>query len=219
MVSIPSKPGVYEQQLEPNNHRYTLSIPEGFNPAQPTPLIMALHWGGPVTPYTGKNLLLGLIQPALYELDAIMVAPDRNMSDWDNLKSEEEILTLYRYLQSQYLIDSARTLITGYSLGGIGTWRLAAYHQDKFTAALPMAATPPDYVLDSQWKIPIYVIHGQKDEYFPLSQTQAVIDQLRSNGADIEYIVVDSGTHFDTGGYVKPLHDAIPWIRRVWKYQ
>jgi predicted peptidase len=170
-------------------------------------------------PYTGKYLLLGLIQPALYELGAIMVAPDRNRSDWDNPQSEEEILNLFSYLQSLYLIDPAHTLITGYSLGGIGTWRLAAYHNDKFAAALPIAANPPQYVLDTQWEIPIYVIHGQEDEYFPLNQTQSIIEQLRSTGADIEFVAVDRGTHFNTDGYVKPLHGAIPWIQRVWENQ
>ena len=170
-----------------------------------------------MVPYTGKYLLLGLIQPALDALGVIMVAPDRNQQNWDNPQSEAEILTLLDYIQANYNVDPTRILVTGYSLGGVGTWRIAAHHQDRFTAALSMAANPPKYVLDTHWELPIYVIHGQNDEYFPLSQTRNIVDQLVSIGADIEFTVVDGGTHFETGAYVEPLQEAIPWIQRVWK--
>lgn len=213
---LPLNTGIYKQQLQPLGHRYTLSIPEEYRSDQPTPMILALHWGGPVKPYTGEQLLLGLIRPALGELGAIMVAPDLNRSDWDNPQSEEEVLNLLNYVQTNYDIDPSRMLVTGYSLGAIGTWRLAAHHQDKFTAALPVSANPPEYVIDTDWHLPIYVIHGQQDQYFPIRHTQMIVDQLRSNGGDIEFIIVQDGTHFKTDVYVKPLHDAIPWIRRVW---
>lgn len=216
MTTFPTKPGLYERQLLPQGHRYTLSIPEGYQDGQQLPLVMALHWGGPVAPYTGKYLLLGLILPAWQDLKAIIVAPDRNLPSWDNNQSEVELLTLLDLLQAEYDVDPRFILITGYSLGGIGTWRLAANNQDRFTAALPMAANPPAYVLDTHWHIPVYVIHGQDDELFPVSQTRTIIDQLRSDGVDIEFTLVKGGTHFDTGAYIEPLKKSIPWIRQVW---
>ena len=216
MEDIPVSPGIHEQVLQPRNQRYTLAIPDGYTHHQPRPLIIGLHWGGPVTPYIGKWYLLGLVAPALGELGAIIAAPDCTADHWANPSSEQGLLDLLDFLQGTYNIDTKQVLLTGYSMGGIGTWMLAARHQDIFTAALMVSAKPPKDVVDVQWDIPLYVIHSTRDEIFPLSDTESTLSQLREMGVAAELDIVEGITHFQTERFVEPMHAAIPWVQESW---
>ncbi|HEY70011.1 MAG TPA: hypothetical protein G4O08_05440 [Anaerolineae bacterium] len=209
-------PGLHEQFLLPDGRRYAISLPPGYAPSESWPLVMALHWGGPVAPFTGKWLLAGLIEPALRALDAVLVAPDRTQEDWANLQSETETLELMRFVQDRYSIDPQKTLLCGYSLGGIGTWYMAARNQTLFTAALPISAAPFASSTEIEWRIPLYVIHSRQDEIFPFATVEAVVRDLQEKGCAIELLVVDGITHFATEGFVRPLQTAVDWIQNQW---
>ena len=209
-------PGIFGQTLPADGRRYTIAIPEQYDELNPVPLIIALHWGGPVTPYYGHAILAGLVEPALKKLGAIIVAPDCNAGTWTNEQSESEILSLCEYIQGNYLIDVAKIMLTGYSLGGIGTWYMAARHQDRFAAAVPMAAKPPSGVLNVDWHIPLFVIHGQQDELFPVQETKKITKQLQKTGIDVKLLVLDGVTHYETGFFIEPLRKAVPWIETAW---
>ena len=73
--------GIHEMTLD-NGQRYTIAIPEGYTGEQAVPLIIALHYGGTVTPFYGLGLLEGLVEPALRDLGAIIVAPDATAGAW-----------------------------------------------------------------------------------------------------------------------------------------
>lgn len=218
MEDNPTTPGIHEQVLQTGNRRYTLAIPDGYTHQQPRALIIGLHWGGPVTPYIGKWYLLGLVAPALGELGAIIAAPDCTAEHWADPSSEQVVIDLLDHLQGTYNIDTQRVLLTGYSMGGIGTWMLAARFQERFAAALIVSAVPPTDVVDVQWNLPLYVIHSRRDEIFQLGDTESMVNQLRENGVAIELDIVEAITHFQTEQFVEPLHAAIPWIQESWRY-
>jgi predicted peptidase len=117
---------------------------------------------------------------------------------------------------ANYNIDSQKILLCGYSLGGIGTWYIAARNQSLFTAALPISAAPLPSSVETEWRIPLYVIHSRQDEIFPLDTVEEVVRTLQAKGTSIELLVVDGVTHFETESFVHPLQTAIPWIRKLW---
>lgn len=207
---------VQERVLQPGDRRYTVAIPRGYTANQAVPLVLALHFGGVVTPFYGKLILTGLVEPALRELRAIIVAPDCTASDWTHPRSEADVLALLDHIQDTYAIDPKRTLITGYSKGGIGTWYLAAHHQERFAAALILAGLPQADVVDVQWKIPLYVIHSRQDEVIPLDPTETAVKQLWAKGVSVELVVLDGITHYENNRFVEPLRAAVPWIEKVW---
>lgn len=217
--SVPSaaqQPGLYRGSLGPNGRRVSIAIPRGYSENESSPLVLALHWGGPLYPFIGGDLLAGLVEPALRELGAIMVAPDRTTEDWINPQSEADLLDLLDRIQAEYAVDPARTLITGYSIGGMGTWYMAARNQGLFAAAIPISAQPLPGSADVGWEIPLYVIHGRQDELFPLAETEAAVRQLEASGVAVELAVVDPATHFETERFREPLQRAIPWIQGTW---
>ncbi|MBN1813958.1 MAG: prolyl oligopeptidase family serine peptidase [Anaerolineae bacterium] len=203
--------------LQPGNRRYTIAVPADYTGDRRVSLVLALHYGGHGTPYYGRDFLTGLVEPTLRELGAIIVAPDCTGSDWTQPNSEQDVLDLLDHVEAAYNVDSSKTLVTGYSMGGIGTWHLAARHQDRFAAALPMAANPPSSALDTVWHIPLYVIHGSQDELFPLGSTQTTVDHLVTGGVSVELVVVDGVTHYETHRFVEPLREAVPWIQEAWE--
>jgi predicted peptidase len=208
---------VQTDALQPGDRLYTIAIPAGYTGDRPVPLVLALHYGGHGMPYYGRDFLTGLVEPALRDLGAIIVAPDCTGSDWTQSNSEQDILDLLAHVETAYSVDTNRTLITGYSMGGIGTWYLAARHQERFAAALPMAATPPSSAIDAAWDIPLYVIHGSRDELFPLAVTETAVAQIEAKGVSVKLVVMNDVSHYETHRFVEPLREAVSWVQEVWK--
>jgi predicted peptidase len=213
---MPTRAGIHELTLPDTGQRYTLSIPRGYSRSEAVPLIVSLHFGGRVTPFFGRGLLEILVEPALRELGAIVVAPDATAGGWATSEAERAVLRLVDHIEANYAIDASRTLLTGYSMGGAGTWYLAPRHSERFRAAIPMAGRPQDAADDFAWEMPMYVLQGRDDELIPLAPTQALVAELKGRGAPIDIEVVDGITHFEMARFRPHLRAAIPWIRETW---
>jgi predicted esterase len=79
-----------------------------------------------------------------------------------------------------------------------------------------MACTLPSGTLGIDWDIPIYAIHSRKDELFPFEKTERAIQRLITKGAQIEFVPLESATHYNTSSFIKPLMESTAWIKRVW---
>ncbi|MDP6447453.1 MAG: prolyl oligopeptidase family serine peptidase [Pirellulaceae bacterium] len=218
-VPADSAPFVSQRALELSNGRsmrYTLSLPATHDANRAAPMILALHYGGPVTPYYGRGMIEMLVGPALGELNAIIVAPDSIAGRWNNDANERAVLELIDHLKTEFKIAENQTLVTGFSMGGAGTWYFASRHQDLFSAAIPIAGRPLNDGDQVEWKIPLYVIHSRADTVVPLKPTQQAVEALREKDVEVEFVIVEGLDHFDTPRFAEPLRDAAPWIRNVW---
>jgi predicted peptidase len=219
-AEIPKKPGVYEESFTLRSGtllRYTLSIPRGFSPGQPLPLVIALHYGGNVSPWYSKGYLNILVEPALRKLDAIIAAPDCPGKGWNNPTSEAAVLELLNHIKAHYPIDDQRLLITGFSMGGIGTWHLVARHPQLFSAAIPMSGTVGLETVKRIQDTPVYVIHSKQDEIFPVKKVEEMVQILKNRGVPVQLQLVAGISHYNTGGFAEPLRKAVQWIKEVWK--
>lgn len=194
-----------------------ITLPNGFNTDKPHPLIIALHWGIDIYHSIHRDFMTGFVEPAFNGLGAILVAPRRLGSDWENTDNDTALLNLAEKLQSQYSINPGQILLTGYSMGGIGSWMLGSRHQDTFTGILPISAQPPAQAISISWKVPLYVIHSQQDEFFPFHEVQVVVDKLQRLGIDITWRPLAIGTHFDTGSFITAVRASHPWIHSLWE--
>ncbi len=210
---------IEQKVLPPGDQHYTIAVPTGYSGDKPVPLILALHFAGHGTPYYGRMILEELVEPALGDLGGLIVAPDCTADTWSNPQSEADVLTLLDYVSKNYAVDPERIVVTGYSMGANGTWYLAARHPGRFSAAVVMSGWPPDEVGRVDWQVPIYVIHSQQDEFIPLEPTRFAVTSLAEKGADIELLVLDNITHFETYRFIEPLRSVVPWIEQVWQVQ
>ncbi len=196
--------------------RYTISIPEGYNPAKPTPLIVALHYGGTVTPHYARGIVKALIVPGLSELNAIVVAPDSVTGPWNNDSNEKVILEVMDLIENQYNIDKTKTLLTGFSMGGHGTWYIGSRNQGRFSAMIPIASSPI-VKEDVEWSTPVYAIHSRSDTVVPIAASEKyVTEQIESGSKTMVFAVVEDLSHFKTGSFSVPLKAAVPWVEAIW---
>ena len=196
---------------------YSLLIPETYDGETAVPLILALHYGVETTPFTGSDFLTVLIQPALREMDAIMAAPVAPFgSTWMGSRTEEIVMSFVDSLRSLYVIDENRILVTGYSMGGQGTWYYAAYYPEVFKAAIPISSRTTDSIADEIHDIPVYVIHSADDEVYDLDDIVRTVSDLQARGESAELSIVHGVTHYNVSGFVDPLSNAIPWLDTVW---
>jgi predicted peptidase len=218
--SQPTSPGMYRMvssapDLGPM--RYGLSIPRGYNPRQPRPLILALHPGGDRFEYYGFAFTQQIVAPALNDLGAIIVAPDCPTRSWTDPIADRAVMALVRSVMNEYAIDRSRVLVTGFSLGGRGTWFMASRHADLFTAAIPMAGAPGAEPIDRLGKIPTYVIHSRDDEVSPFAPTEQAVAELKKLERPVEFDALRGFTHFEMGRYIPSLERAGRWVAERWK--
>ena len=115
-----------------------------------------------------------------------------------------------------YLIDRERVLVTGYSMGGGGTWHMAANHQDIFTAAMPMAALPLSNSAEIDWQIPILVLNGTEDELFDFVRAENEALAVKEAGANLNFVPVQGVAHYDVNRFVGHIQDSLPWLMEQW---
>jgi predicted peptidase len=206
-----------EISVDGRGQTYGLLIPKAAADATGYPISLGLHYGSPtpgLSPYFGLGYVGQLVLPALQELNAILVAPDAPDATWTSAISERLVLAVIAEVKKESAIDARRTLVTGFSMGGAGTWSMAAKHAELFRGAIPVAAAPPP--ADLKPAMPVYVIHSRTDESNAFEPTEKAVRALEEQGAKITLVALDEAPHRDVTAYIEPLSAAIPWIRRVW---
>jgi predicted peptidase len=195
---------------------YGISIPPGYTSREPRPLVLALHPGGERTPYYGLSFMRGIVSPALKELGAIIVAPDCPTRAWSDPAAEGAVMALLESVMKEYAIDRRRILVTGFSLGGRGTWFMSSRHADFFTAAIPIAGSSGEEPLERLGRIPTYVIHSRNDQVVPFDPDQRTTQQLEKLGRTVRFEALEGLGHYEMGGYIDALARAGRWVAERW---
>lgn len=118
------------------------------------------------------------------------------------------VLTELAQAVRQFRGDRQRLYLTGYSLGGAGTWFLAARNPGTFAAIAPICgrvAIKPDRAHDStvhHWvtsrdpyelvagrigRLPAWIFHGATDPIVPVSESRTMAAKLRARGGEVRY--------------------------------
>ena len=212
-------PGLHDEMFSPPGQprvRYALSVPKGYTASRPVPLVLALHFGGNPDG-AALGLMKVLVVPGLSDLGAIMVAPETMDRAWDTTANERAVIALLDAVQTAYRIDARRVVVTGFSMGGAGTWHFGRAFPDRFTAAVPMSGQPPADA--GAWSMPVLAIHSRDDEVVPIGPAEARISALKAAGVRADIIVLQGVTHYETARFADALKRAVPWLRETWTRQ
>jgi predicted esterase len=189
-------------------------VPEA---AEPRALVLLLH--GRVPAQKGQppgarlahsRLLVScLAAPALGFLDPIIIAPSSPTGQWWVRSDTELVLGLVLAARRRWPAAGARSVILGYSNGGIGSWYFARLYPEYFRAAIPMAFN--DTIVGTS-SLPIYAIQGTKDEQFEFPAVQSAIRALHAQGQDVTLDEKYRGSHYAPCSYVPELSRAGHWL-------
>ena len=196
--------------------RYTMLLPKAYAEEDALPLVIALHFDGEITPFFGESVLQTLYGPAFRFSPFVVVAPDSVGGPWSNAANEQAVIDLLDHLLEQYKIDPERVVLTGYSLGGHGTWYIGGRHQDRFSALIPVSSQPDRSI--ETWTIPVCAIHSTADEVVPIGPTRKYIRKMAQAGADMRLYELRNGkTHYMAETFVHPVRNCIPWLKQHWE--
>jgi predicted peptidase len=181
------------------------------------PLVIALHGASGGSSDAHKNTAC-YIEPGLASLDAFIISPFGGIIPWYEQANQQQILTLINLAKKFWPVDETKIVVCGYSNGGNGSWFYTETRSEIFSAGIPMASSYSTYATDSTGRKidkPLYVIHGETDELFPLEETQAWVQQSIDAGSNIEFVIAPGLGHYTPCDYVPFLQDAASWLEEV----
>ncbi len=176
-------------------------LPPSYSYNSTAPLIISLHGGGEAGPDDGSQLgrVITYGLPQIVDSSAanalvftyngvtegfVMLAPQTNTGDvnsWPVFYVDQMI----DYAINTLKVNPNRIFLTGYSLGGNGTWKYATTpgNAAKLAGIIPAAAVPyggGGLCNIAQNKVAVWVQHGQLDEYGGVSEAIQYTNNINS---------------------------------------
>ncbi len=210
---------------------YRVYIPAGYDPAKKYPVILYLHGRGARGNDNEKQIggahLGSVIQ--LFEMkhqeryrSFIAVFP-QTQSPWFGEPAEQAIKALDQTV-AEFNGDAQRIYLMGASIGGYGSWYLAAKYPKKFAAVVPVSggvvtssvlplaalkslvpaemlalySAQDPYVAFAKavGKTPIWIFHGGQDDTVDVNESRKMEAALNAAGGTVKYTEYAEEKHF-----------------------
>jgi predicted peptidase len=173
---------------------YLLALPKDYDSQESWPLVLFLHGSGE----RGDDLELVKKHgpPKLFsqgrDFPFIALSPQCPQERW---WEPIELTALLDQIVKTHKVDEDRIYVTGLSMGGFGTWRLAAYSPDRFAAIAPICGGGEVYWTRQFAHVPTWVFHGAKDTSVPLERSEEMVEALKERGGEPRFTVYPDAAH------------------------
>ena len=219
------------KDIEPVDFAYRLLKPESITPGTRYPLVIFLHGAGE----RGDDNLSQLKYLPTWMAEAkarqafpcFVLAPqcrdDQKWADvdWDAVESTPQsptpsvdMLAVIAALEDTLRrepVDPSRIYLTGLSMGGYGSWDLAARMPDRFAAVLPICGGGDEATAAKIKDLPIWCFHGDADTAVRVERSRTMIEALRAAGGTPKYSELPGVGHDSwTPAYRDP--DVLAWL-------
>ena len=173
---------------------YLLYLPEDYEQKESWPLLLFLHGSGERG--TDLQLVKKHGPPKLIEAGKqfpfIVVSPQCPEGQW---WQPVELTALLDEIVEKYKVDQDRIYVTGLSMGGFGTWSLAAYAPHRLAAIAPICGGGETYWTERFSHLPVWVFHGAKDKGVPLQRSEKMVESLKKHGGNVKLTVYPEAGH------------------------
>lgn len=207
----------YTSTANVSNFGYWVYRPENSLDKE-LPLIVYMHG----ISERGNNLdkLLNVSLPMyLYRGDvsvnAVVIMPQCPAStNWSNLA--DDVMELINIVKIEENIDESSIGLTGHSLGGIGTWKIAQKYPDVFSSLVPVSGTIKNpAACDTLTDVAVWAFHGALDSMTPSSMLQAKKVIEAAGGTKMQVTLFENKGHCITDiVYNNPEYDVINWMAK-----
>jgi predicted esterase len=123
----------------------------------------------------------------------------------------DNIMALISDLVDKLPVDDTRLYLTGSSMGGFGTWSLAAKYPKVFACAVPLCGGGDPKSAPSLKDVPIWAFHGDKDDMVPIERDRVVVAALKEIGGNTQFTELTGEGHNITG-IVYGKHELHEWM-------
>jgi poly(3-hydroxybutyrate) depolymerase/prenyltransferase beta subunit len=165
---------------------YTLSIPAGYDGQKVFPVILFLHGAGQRGSDGATPAQLGL-GPAIAgrpeSFPALAVFPQAEKTWAADSDDARAALAALDDVLNSFKADRNQVILTGLSMGGRGSWELAAAHPDRFAAVVPICGIGRPEAAPALKRLPVWTFVGDADRDQTVLNTRAMVEALRDAGA------------------------------------
>jgi len=181
--------------------RYTLFVPEKYDPLAPTPLVIGLHGGG-AGGADGKLVVgsgwqaMNFYQRRCDTRGWICACPTALQAGWGGGSNNDLIDAIIEELSALYNIDQNRIYLVGHSMGGGGTWVQGSRTPERWAAIAP-AASYGVRGLDAfgKTRTGFYVYHSEDDPRTRIGGVRPQMKNLPGSGKDFVYTELKDRGH------------------------
>lgn len=190
-------PQAFETQLTTTvGVRFLLYLPKGYDQqdGRKWPLIVFLHGSGERGDDIEKVKVHGppKLVAAGQDFPFIIVSPQ---APGNTVWNGDTLNALLDELIARLPIDVERIYLTGLSLGGYGTWGIAADRPERFAAIAPVCGAGDVKTACRLKNLPIWAFHGEKDTVVSLKDDQDMVDAVKACGGDVKFTVYPGVGH------------------------
>lgn len=221
VISNPSNSGTGD--LRPNFlgriQPYAVYVPTTYDATQRTPLTWILH------SLSVQHNQYGALDPSMIQQECedrhsicattLGYGPD----GWYFDEAEFDFWAVWHQLALTYNLDSERTVISGYSMGGFASYKLGLEYPDLFAKAMPLAGPPgcglraaeatggaagsgrcttagdtTPMIVNARW-VPYVLGDGVADELVPVSSVLEQVQKFLDDGNRIHFELYPAEDH------------------------
>lgn len=163
--------------------RFWLYTPANLGEKEKLPLLIFLHGAGERGDDLDKVKVHG--PPKIVEGKAdfpfVVISPQCPSGRWWNTK---QIVSLIEQAAAdpKLKVDADQIHLTGLSMGGFGSWGVAAEIPGKLATVTPICGGGDVKTAGKIKSLPIWVVHGDKDGAVPLKRSEEMVAALRAEG-------------------------------------
>ena len=239
----PIETGFLDRKLIQGNvsYRYQVYVPVNYVRGKLHPVILFLHGAGEGGEDGILQTQVGLgpaIRQARERFPFIVVFPQARRNQFWAGEMATLALRALDQIVKEFNGDPQRLFVTGISLGGFGTWYIAARAPGKFVAIVPIcgfvnvkrpdlpaerkafvlnddpfAKSPDPYAAAASQisKVPTWIFHGGADPVVSPDESRRMFQTLKAAGFDVRYTEYEGVAHNSWDrAYAEP--DLVPWL-------
>ncbi len=231
----------YYSEIDDTVQYYQVHVPDIYNPNNSMPMVIHFHGVFETDQPFLKSISVDYIniirdrERYAKENGFIVVWPHGRGNAMFKGIGRDDLFNVIEQVKSDYNIDEDRIYLTGYSFGGQAALDVASQYPHLFAAVAPIAAfTDYRLLLDSKtklhesekkWKdanntityiknllhIPVFIQHGDDDNFCDLRHSTRVVDTLKAYGGSVELKILPDANHFNYLG--NPEERIYKWFK------
>lgn len=207
-------------------HGYVVYVPRDYSADRAWPVMLFLHGAGERGSDGFRQAEVGL-GPMIRRWGSfpwIVVFPQAEdtrgpiKSVWSpDAPDGKRALAILEQVERTYRIDPKRRALTGWSMGGRGTYMLAAAFPGKWSAVLPIAGWADLDLAERLAKVPLWSFHGTADTLVSFDEDRELIEEIRRSGGRPWFTVLpDEGHYIWRSVYASPA--VLEWLSDPGKF-
>ncbi len=223
---IPDKPGTYRLAAYPTvagqtlRLPYVLWLPDNYQPNAKPPVLVFMHGAGECGTDLDSIFLHGPNCELLktdradfrHSFPFVVISPQcpPRGQRWDDNTMPKYLNAMLDRVLPKLAHDPDRVCLTGLSMGGLGTWKVAEGNPSRFAAIMPISAKPwPPAAGAALKRVRTLAIVGEGDQE-PIVGSHAMVDGINAAGGTAQVIKGPGGHGVWVPCYANP--QAYEWM-------